>query len=230
MLIFDFIKDILFIAGYLSRSNAFPKPLSAAEEKETISKLLSGDDAARDRLIEHNLRLVAHIVKKYGTSGVDSDDLISIGTIGLIKGINTFSPDRGKSLAAYCSRCIENEILMYLRSLKKTVSDISLSEPIGEDADGNKISLADILDSGEKDVEEIAALRLDTAKLKKIISGTLTKRELAVIELRYGLNGKKPQPQRIIAERLGISRSYISRIEKKALEKLAAAMEKDNMQ
>ena len=217
--ILELIKDLIFFGGYLNGSkDAFLQPLSPEKEAECILRLEQGDDEARTLLIEHNLRLVAHIAKKYAKNAADTEDFISIGTIGLIKGINTFNNSKGK-LATYISKCAENEILMYLRSSKKTASEVSLSDPIGEDSDGNSIAFLDILASEEQSVDERVSLKIQAKKLMDILDTTLTSRERLVIELRYGLRGDI-LPQRVIAQRLGISRSYVSRIEKTALKKL----------
>jgi len=209
--IFEFLKDIFFCAGYLSRSgNTFPPQLSAAMEQELIEKYQKGDDSAREALIEHNLRLVAHISKKYAKTNADLDDFISIGTVGLIKGINTFQTDKGK-LSTYISRCVENEILMYLRSIKKNSCEISLGEPLGEDKEGNQISFLDILSTDENEVCDQVSVQLQVDQLNSILRSSLSPRELLIIELRYGLFGADILPQRMIAEKLGISRSYVSR-------------------
>jgi RNA polymerase sporulation-specific sigma factor len=198
---------------------SFPKPLSAADEQKYIELFMAGDMDARGVLIERNLRLVAHIIKKYYTQTRDQDDLISIGTIGLIKGISTYKPDRKVRLATYASRCIENEILMYFRSQKKTAGDVSLSETIDTDKDGNNLSLIDIISSPDDMLENISA-RETYERLSTYVAEALTPREAEIIFMRYGLRGHAPQTQREIAAKCGISRSYVSRIEKKALEKL----------
>ena len=182
--------------------------------------ILSGDEDARNILIERNLRLVAHICKKYNIPNVDNDDLISIGTIGLIKGINTFNNNKGVRLATYASRCIENEILMHLRSIKKLGAEVYLNEPIGKDKDDNEISLIDILEIDEKNIEDEIDLKMKTKKLYERMKDILKGREKTIIELRFGLGGNKPKTQNQIAEMMGISRSYVSRIEKKAIGKL----------
>ena len=218
--IFEFLRDIFFCAGYLSSGEkSFPRQLSAEEESKLLEKFTKGDESAREQLIEHNLRLVAHIAKKYAKNSAETDDYISIGTIGLIKGVNTFRTDKGK-LSAYISRCIENEILMYLRSAKKNQCEVSLGEPIGEDKEGNQLSFLDILCTDENEVADQVSVKLQLEALSDILTKVLTPRELLVIRLRYGLFGSDVLPQRVIAERMGISRSYISRIEKKALQKL----------
>lgn len=224
--IFEFLRRIFFFGGYLAGSKAFPKPLSAAEERRCIERLEQGDGEARDTLIEHNLRLVAHIAKKYASSGGEMDDYISIGTIGLIKGVDTFDRSKGSQLVTYISRCIENEVLMFLRSEKKRAGEMHLIDSIGEDKDGNALSLMDILCTRQDDVEEQVNTKLQWEKVCEIIGDTLNAREQSVINMRYGLAGEKILPQREIAKRLGISRSYISRIEKKALLKLQKALQK----
>jgi len=218
--IFDFIKSILLFSGYLNTKNIFPKPLSQEEEKKCIDRLMNGDEEAKERLIECNLRLVAHISKKYSNLNIDTDDLISIGTIGLIKGINTFCPQKGTQLATYIARCIENEILMFVRSTKKNKGEVSLNDPIGVDKEGNNISLIDVLCTDDNTVMEQVQLKLQVDKLNSVLNRVLTSREKLVVELRYGLNGMDMLTQREIAKLLNISRSYVSRIEKKALIKL----------
>ena len=209
-----------------NHSGSFPRPLSADEEKLYVDRWCGGDLDARNVLIEHNLRLVAHIVKKYYTSGGDPDDLVSIGTIGLIKGISTYRPDKGVRLATYASRCIENEILMHFRSERKTASDVSLSESIEPDSEGNNLSLMDILTDERDMTEEIASAEL-CGKLRQEIEKCLDRREADIIRMRYGLDGKPPLTQRETAAICGISRSYVSRLEKKALEKIKHKLEED---
>ncbi|MDO4815309.1 MAG: RNA polymerase sporulation sigma factor SigK [Bacillota bacterium] len=207
----------------LSPNGSFPTPLSAEEEKKYVELWLTGDIDARNALVEHNLRLVAHIVKKYYTQAEDMDDLISIGTIGLIKGINTYKPDKGVRLATYASRCCENEILMYFRSLKKTAGDVSLSDAIDTDADGNSLSLLDIIYLDDDMSERIGNMEI-CDKLRQLVKTVLTEREEKIIRYRFGLDSGVPKTQRETAKLCGISRSYVSRIEKKALEKLKAAL------
>lgn len=208
-----------------TNAGSFPKPLSAAEEAELVERCVNGDLAARNRLIEHNLRLVAHIIKKYYTHASDQDDLISIGTVGLIKGISSYRPDKGVRLATYASKCIENEILMYFRSQRKNTGVISLSDTIESDGDGGNLSLMDVL-SQEDDMLEAVEDHLMQSELLKYVDEKLSKREAEILRLRYGLGRDKGLTQREVAELCGISRSYVSRIEKKALEKLKAAFEK----
>lgn len=207
----------------LSPGGSFPSPLSVEEERRYLMLWQDGDVAARNVLVEHNLRLVAHIIKKYYTQTNDMEDLISIGTIGLIKGINTYKPDRGIRLATYASRCIENEILMHFRSQKKTMGDVSLSDVLDTDGDGNSLSLMDVLAQDDEMSDRIGELEL-CGKLKALVSSALNERETRIIKLRYGLDGSPPMTQRETAKVCGISRSYVSRIEKKALAKLKAEL------
>ena len=207
----------------LSPGGSFPSPLSVEEERRYLMLWQDGDVAARNVLVEHNLRLVAHIIKKYYTQTNDTEDLISIGTIGLIKGINTYNPDRGIRLATYASRCIENEILMHFRSQKKTMGDVSLSDVLDTDGDGNSLSLMDVLAQDDEMSDRIGELEL-CGKLKALVSSALNEREARIIKLRYGLDGSPPMTQRETAKVCGISRSYVSRIEKKALAKLKAEL------
>ena len=213
----------------LDNAGSFPKPLSAAEERRYLALARQGDLAARNVLIERNLRLVAHIMKKYYTQTADQEDLISIGTIGLIKGIQTFDPDKGARLATYCSRCVENEILMHFRAQRKTAGDVSLSEYIETAKDGTALSLMDVVCS-EEDLFDNLAQKETAKKLHAAVDRVLDERERLVIVRRYGLGDRTPQTQRQIAAQLGISRSYVSRIEKKALSKLQSALEDSHLQ
>lgn len=199
---------------------AFKKPLSAIEEKIYVEKMRQGDNEARDILIEHNLRLVTHIIKKYTFTDKDIDDLISIGTIGLIKAVDTFNPEKASKLGTYAAKCIENELLMMLRSDKKKSKEVSLYEPIGADKEGNMINLLDVLESEDVDVVEQYDLAMKKEWLHVTMEEVLTKREYEIILRRYGIGGNEEITQRELAERMGISRSYVSRIEKKALLKL----------
>ena len=218
-----FLRNLLLLISYIN-NNAFPQPLSEEEEAKYLALFKAGDEEARNILIEHNLRLVAHITKKFDGTTEDKDDLISIGTIGLIKGINTFDADKGTKLATYAARCIENEILMHLRVLKKKRGEVSIYDPIGVDKEGNEISLMDVLGTEPDIVAETVETSFEYQMLMKRIK-VLTKREKKVIELRFGLINGVKKTQREIAKMLGISRSYVSRIEKKALEKLIKEME-----
>lgn len=208
-------------------SGSFPQPLSAAQERRMLEAKQAGDPAARDALIEHNLRLVAHVVKKYYASREDQDDLISIGTIGLIKAVSSFDPDKNIRLATYACRCIENEILMYFRTLRKQSQEVSLSEPIDSDSDGNAISLLDVI-SCEDDMLEQVELSDRHQLLYRYLEESLEPREREILFLRYGLTGRPPLPQREVAQVCGISRSYVSRIEKKALKKLSDRFSEKN--
>lgn len=204
---------------------SFPKPLSAEEERIYVEQWIGEESlGARNKLIEHNLRLVAHIVKKYYSQTADTDDLISIGTIGLIKGVCSYRPDKNVRLATYCSRCIENEILMHFRSMKKSAGDLSLSDAIDSDSEGNSLSLMDVLAQDDDMLENLSATETKM-RLMEYIDSILDEREKRIITLRYGLYGQKAIPQRAVAEKCGISRSYVSRIEKKAIEKLKKAFD-----
>jgi len=211
------IKGSLLLFGYLN-NQVFPHPLSEEEEKEYFEKMENGNEEARNKLIEHNLRLVAHVVRKYENSKEEMEDLISIGTIGLIKAIKTYNNARGVRLATYAARCIENEVLMHLRNTKKVKQEVSLYDPIGYDKEGNEISLIDILATDNEIIDKVER-KLQEAKIRGKMN-ILSKRERQVIEMRYGLFNGFKETQREIARKLGISRSYVSRIEKKALKKL----------
>lgn len=218
------LSGIVIFALHVTAASSFPQPLSAKEERECFEKMTAGDKTARAKLIEHNLRLVAHIIKKYYGNSVEQDDLISIGTIGLIKAVSTFDYEKGARFATYASRCIENEILMYFRNKKKYAQDVSFTEPIDSDKDGNTLSLIDIM-ADERSVAEDIEDKLRDERLYKVIGDTLSLREKEIIYLRYGLDGRRSYTQREVAKHLGISRSYVSRIEKKALETLREHME-----
>ena len=217
----EFLKSAVFVVGYISSNNLFPEPLSAEEERIYLEQMKAGNEEARNILIERNLRLVAHICKKYSTAKADQDDLISIGTIGLIKGINSFEASKGVRLATYVARCIDNEILMYLRSAKKLNAEVYLEDPIGKDKDDNTVTLQEVLENDDRSIEDEVDLKFKIKKLYNKIKEVLKDREKFIIELRFGLNGKKPKTQHEIAEMMGISRSYVSRIETKAIGKLA---------
>lgn len=218
-LLYGIISGIFYLALHPTNVGSFPPALSPSEEAELIKKMESGDKRAREKLIEHNLRLVAHVVKKYYTEKVEQDDLISIGTIGLIKGISSFKSNKGIKLATYAARCIENEILMHFRSLKKNAQDVSINDPIETDKDGNNLSLMDVIADDKNILDEID-LRIKIEKLQKFMDEALTSREKMIISMRFGLIGGKEKTQREVAKQLNISRSYVSRIEKKALNKL----------
>lgn len=211
------LKGSLLLFSYLNNLT-FPQPLDEAGERECLKRLKAGDEEAKNILIERNLRLVAHVIKKYESTGEDVEDLISIGTIGLIKAINTFDESRGTRLATYAARCIENEVLMHLRNLKKTRAEVSIYDPIGFDKEGNEISLMDVL-FADNDILETVDIKMQEEKIVQKMSA-LSKRERQVIEMRYGLFSGLKETQRDIAKKLGISRSYVSRIEKKAIGKL----------
>lgn len=214
----ELLSKMVFVVLSVVNGSSFPKPLSAKEEREAVAAMAAGDRAARQRLIEHNLRLVAHIIKKHYAHARDQEDLVSIGTLGLIKAVDTFDAAKGSRLVTYAARCIENEILMYFRSLKKTERDISLSEPIDSDSEGHPLTLMDVLaqeDTLAEDLEE----RLALSRLGGYVRTCLDEREREIICLRYGL-GCAPLTQWQVAERLNISRSYVSRLETRALEKL----------
>lgn len=219
-MLFEAIRNIFFLFGYVSNVNSFPQPLSPEEEQYYLKMLKEGSEEARNILIERNLRLVAHIVKKYNSTVSDSDDLISIGTIGLIKAIATFNDEKGTRLATYAARCIENEILMHIRSSKKIQSEVSLQDPIGVDREGNEIALIDVIGNEAESVVDEVELKMQVKRLYNIMKDVLKNREKVVLELRYGLLNGTSKTQREIAKMLGISRSYVSRIEKKAIKKL----------
>lgn len=214
------LSKIFLFTGRIGIKNAFLKPLPPEEEKECFKKMKEGDPIAEEKLIKHNLRLVAHIVKKYKSSYNDQDELISVGSVGLMKAIKTFDIEKGHNFSTYAARCIQNEILMLLRSQKKYVNEISFEEKIGSDKDGNDISLIDILQDTKQNVEDKAETKVLFSKLIKYMENNLTDREIEIIYLRYGIGGLMPLTQNEIAKMLGISRSYISRIEKKAIEEL----------
>ncbi len=211
-LIVYFLRDALFLLGYLARGNAFPKPLSRQEEQRMIERMAQGDSEARETLIAHNLRLCAHIARKYSVPGFDQEDLISIGTVGLIKGVNTFKPGSGTQLSTYCARCIENEILMCLRASQKRKGEVSLQEPIGTDGEGNEITLIDVLGTEPDAVHGQVERRIGLQRVRALAENCLRGRERTVIAMRYGLLDGRVYAQQEVAEKLGISRSYVSRI------------------
>ena len=220
----NIIKDFFFLVGYVTNYNLFPEPLSSEEEEKYLRLYEQGDEKAKKILIERNLRLVAHIAKKYNTSSTDQEDIISIGTIGLIKAVNSYNMNKGVRLATYAARCIENEILMHLRSTKKISQEISINEALGQDKEGNEITFIDVIESDNKCIEDEIDLKMKVKKLYKKIEEVLQDREKMIIELRFGLNGKETKTQNQIAKELGISRSYVSRIETKAINKLSKEM------
>lgn len=220
----NIIKDFFFLVGYVTNYNLFPEPLSSEEEEKYLRLYEKGDEKAKKVLIERNLRLVAHIAKKYNVSSIDQEDIISIGTIGLIKAVNSYNMDKGVRLATYAARCIENEILMHLRSTKKISQEISINEALGQDKEGNEITFIDVIESDNKCIEDEIDLKMKVRKLYKKIEEVLQDREKMIIELRFGLNGKETKTQSQIAKELGISRSYVSRIETKAINKLSKEM------
>lgn len=217
-LLTQIVSNLFYLALHVTGAGAFPPPLSSKREAELLILKEQGDEIAKNELIEHNLRLVAHVVKKYYTAD-DQDDLISIGTIGLIKAVNTFKSDKKIRLATYAARCIENEILMHFRNNKKYAQDVYISDPIDTDKNGNTLTLIDII-ADEGNIEDEIDTKIKIQKLRGILNGTLDEREMQIINMRYGLGGENEQTQREIAKKLGISRSYVSRIETAALEKL----------
>ena len=227
--IFALLSNLLFFSGYVKNKNCFPKPLSPEKERELLEKIASGDREARDELIRHNMRLVVHIVKKYSTYG-DNDELISVGSIGLIKAVNSFHDGKGTQFATYASKCIENEILMVIRADKKYRNTKSLYEPVSYDKDGNEVTLIDLIGMDEESVISKVESRIVQKKLIEIAKKVLDDREYEIIMLRYGINADKAHTQNEVAEKYGISRSYVSRIEKKALFKLRRYIEEVGLQ
>ena len=223
----NILSYVFLLFGYISSDNLFPEPLSKSEEEYLLKKHFSGDKNARHRLIEHNLRLVAHIAKKYASNTQDNEEYISIGTIGLIKGIDSFSEDKGFKLSTYCSRCVENEILMHLRSNKKISGDVSMNSVIGTDKDGNDMELIDIIEQEGVDPIDNIYNKVVTKEMLKYIKEELSDRERKVIQMRYGLNGEEERTQQEVADMLNISRSYVSRIETKIQKKLGKFIQVD---
>ena len=213
-----FMNKIMLFSSYVNNAYGFPKPLTAEQEKEELEKYWAGDEKAKEILINHNLRLVAHIVKKYSNSTYEADDMISVGTIGLIKAINTFSKDKGTQLSTYAARCIENEILMLLRSGKKHKGVASLNEQLGKDKDGNEICLMEVVGSDETALIQSVENNIMLQDMLALIKENLPEREYNIIKMRYGFDGEIAQTQREVAEKLNISRSYISRLEKKVID------------
>jgi len=218
------LSNLMYFTLHLQNVGSFPKPLNAKEERACFEKMKAGDTDAKKKLVEHNLRLVAHIIKKYYAQSGEADDLISIGTIGLIKAVNSFDYSKGTRLATYASRCIENEILMYFRAQRKTAQDVSMSEPIDSDSEGNPLTLSDVIYE-ETDIVDQINDSIRTKLLYTLIEQIEDEREKQIIVMRYGLYNKKPLTQQQVAQRLGISRSYVSRIEKKVLERLRKQLE-----
>ena len=221
------LKNLIIFSSYMTEKSSFPKPLSKEKEQEYLALSAKGDKDAKEILVKHNLRLVAHIAKKYANYG-DNDELISIGSIGLIKAIESFKSDKGTSLATYASRCIENEILMTMRTTKKHRSNVSLNEPIGVDKDGNELVIMDMLESDQNVIEDVEN-SIMMEKLTAITKSVLDKREYEIIKMRYGLENTGALTQREVAKKFDISRSYVSRIEKKALEKIKKSVNKEDL-
>ena len=218
---------LFFFTGAVRDEGSYPKPLPKEEEEKYLALARGGDRKARDMLVRHNMRLVAHVVKKY-TGAAETDDMISVGSIGLIKAIDTYEPSRGTRLATYTARCIENEILMFIRAGKKHKSNLSLSDPVGTDKDGNELTLMDLLFEKEEGVFRTVESRLVKEKFMRLLQDTLSEREYTVLCLRYGLKGGAPMPQREVAAFLKISRSYISRIEKRAIERVRGRIDRSD--
>lgn len=221
------LKNLIIFSSYMTEKSSFPKPLSKEKEQEYLVLSTKGDKDAKEILVKHNLRLVAHIAKKYANYG-DNDELISIGSIGLIKAVESFKSDKGTSLATYASRCIENEILMTMRTTKKHRSNVSLNEPIGVDKDGNELVIMDMLESDQNVIEDVEN-SIMMEKLTAITKSVLDKREYEIIKMRYGLENTGALTQREVAKKFNISRSYVSRIEKKALEKIKKSVNKEDL-
>ena len=220
-----YLSQLVLFVGSVNYGPTFPAPMTKEEEKRAIERMMAGDQEAKHSLVTHNLRLVAHICKKYAVGGRDLEDLISIGSIGLIKAVNTFDPKKGRPIGSYAARCIENEILMSLRQEKKSRGEIAMEEVIGTDKDGNQVRLIDIMGVSPDCTEEQAETRMDVQRLKQAMERVLSARERLIVELRFGLVAGRGKTQREIAQLLGISRSYVSRIEKKALRLLHEALE-----
>jgi len=214
-----------FLVGYLTGGNSFPKPLSAEEEQHFLQAYAAGDEDAKNILVERNLRLVAHVAKKYSNYGKDSEDLISVGTIGLMKAISSYKPDKGTRLATYAARCIDNEILMFIRASKKYSGDIYLQDIIGTDREGNEVRVEDKIADDKDSIEDQVGLKMQIKSLYEALECALQGREMEVINMRYGLSSADEMTQREIASQMGISRSYVSRIEKKALSKIGKEMQ-----
>lgn len=225
--LFALLKNLFIFSSYVTEKSSFPMPLSKEKERFYLEKAHAGDKEAKDILIKHNLRLVAHVAKKYANYG-DNDELISVGSIGLIKAVSTYDSQKGSGLATYASRCIENEILMVLRASKKYRGNMSLNDPIGVDKDGNELTIMDMI-ADEKDVIESVERNIVMEKLLEVTKNCLDEREYEIIKLRYGLEGVGSLTQREVAEKFDISRSYISRIEKKAIEKIREKIKREDL-
>lgn len=224
----ELLMSLLFFALHIDNTSVFPKPLSSKEEKEYFYKMSNGDTSARSKLIEHNLRLVAHIVKKYASTSDEQDELISVGTVGLIKAVSTFNHTKGAKFSTYASRCIENEILMQYRAAKKSAGDIYINEPVETDKDGNSVTLMDLIDDGT-DIHEQVDTLIRSRQLYSFLKECLEQREFDIIVYRYGLYGTSPHTQNETASKLGISRSYVSRLEKKSISKLKKMFESNTL-
>lgn len=216
----NLLSKIFFFTGRLKINNVFDKPLSQKEESECFKKMKQGDKQAEEKLIKHNLRLVAHIVKKYNFAKIEQDELISVGSIGLMKAIKSYDTEKGNSFSTYASRCIQNEILMMVRSQRKFINEVSLEDKVKTDKDGNEVSLIDVLEDASEHVQDKAEIQIIYQKIIDIINTSLNEREKEIIFLRYGIGGGVPKTQNEVAKELNISRSYISRIEKKALNQI----------
>lgn len=227
-MILSLFSDFLFFILHVNPFNSFPPALSKKDEEKLLKLAEGGDKSAKNKLVEHNLRLVAHVIKKYNSSSAQQEDLISIGTIGLIKAIDSYKSDKGTRLATYAARCVENEVLMYFRAQKKSAQDISVNEPIDVDSEGNPLTLIDIIATEDTILDDIYLSSM-SKKMYRYISEIEDKREKEIIILRYGLNNKKPLTQREVAQKLNISRSYVSRIEKKVLTKLKERFEESEL-
>ena len=225
--IIDFLRQLFVFAGYVDGRGSFPQKLTKEEEAKLLCRLKEGDEAARDELIERNLRLVVHIARKYKAHGRDLDDLIQIGSLGLIKAVSTYEEGRGKSFASYAGRCVENEILMSIRAERKRRGEVSLEEPVGVDRDGNELTLADVLGSDEDAVFGETERRISAERLRCAVDALPDERERGIMILRFGLDGGEPLPQREVGRLMGISRSYVSRIEKKAVSRLKTELENE---
>lgn len=226
-LLLKLLGESFFLTGYITSPNTFPDPLDAEEEKKYIDLAAEGDLDARNKLIESNLRLVAHVVKKFINTGCENEDLVSIGTIGLIKAVESYNNNKGTKLATYAAKCIENEILMHIRSRRRLNNEVHLNNPIGTDKEGNEITLMDVIPDHNDEISDLLEFRMQVKKIYERLGKVLTERENEIIRLRYGLYRCKCLTQREIAEQLGISRSYVSRIEKKALQKLKGELSKN---